>query len=148
MDYAFEFLLKNRNGTIATEESYPYKSGGGYAPACENKGTPGAQITSYKDMPKDEAALTSFVYSSGPLSVAVDATSWQTYRGGIMTNCISRQLDHGVTAVGFDDNNNPPYWILKNSWSTNWGEKGYIRIVKNKNACLIKNMASTVVASK
>ena len=148
MSNAFNFLLKNRNGTIVTEASYPYVSGGGYAPACEVKGTAGATITSYKDLPKDEAALTSYVFSNGPAAVAVDATSWQTYRGGLMTNCISRQLDHGVLAVGFDDSANPPFWIVKNSWGTSWGEKGYIRFVKNKNACLVKNMASAATAKK
>ena len=49
------------------------------APACQVKGhRAGATITSYKDLPKDEAALTSYVFSSGPAAVAVDATSWQT----------------------------------------------------------------------
>jgi cysteine peptidase B len=149
MDNAYNYLLKYRNGTIVTEASYPYVSGGGYAPACDpKKGTVGAQITSFKDIPKDEGQLASYLFTTGPIAVAVDATSFQTYRSGIMTNCISRQLDHGVTAVGFDDNSNPPYWIVRNSWGSNWGEKGYIRIKKGSNQCLIKNMASTVVAKK
>jgi len=81
--------------------------------------------------------MATWVYSNGPLSIAVDATSWQTYTGGIMTNCISNQIDHGVLIVGFDDNNNPPYWIVKNSWTNTWGEAGYIRVEKGTDQCLI-----------
>jgi hypothetical protein len=56
---------------------------------------------------------------------------------GIMTNCISSQVDHGVLAVGFDNTNNPPYWIIKNSWAASWGENGFIRVQKGTDQCLI-----------
>merc|ERR1712098_354502 len=65
---------------------------------------------------------------NGPISVAVDASTWQTYSGGIMTNCPSGQLDHGVLIVGYDNTSSPPYWIIKNSWATVWGEEGCIRV--------------------
>ena len=113
MSNAFNFLLKNRNGTIVTEASYPYVSGRRLCPSMPGEGHRGRDDHVVQGpLPKDEAALTSYVFSSGPAAVAVDATSWQTYRGGLMTNCISRQLDHGVLAVGFDDGANPPFWIV------------------------------------
>jgi hypothetical protein len=103
----------------------------------------GATITGFKDLPHDEGQMAAFVYSSGPLGIGVDATSFQTYRGGILTNCISRHMDHGVLIVGFDDNNDPPYWIIKNSWSKGWGEQGYIRLKKGSNQCLLTGLPST-----
>ena len=140
--------MKNRNGTIVTEASYPYVSGGGNEPACLINGTAGATITSYKRLPKDEAAIASYMFSSGPVSVSIDATSWQTYRGGIITNCISRQGDTRCRCCRLDNEAVPPYWLLKNSWGRSWGEDGYIRIIKGKNACLVKETASGATAKK
>jgi C1A family cysteine protease len=149
MDYAFEWLVKSRRGEISTEHSYPYVSGNGVAPACKASGhTNGAKITGHKNIAHNENAIADEVFANGPVSIGVDATSWQTYTGGIMTNCISSQVDHGVLAVGFDDEHKPPYWIIKNSWAASWGEEGYIRVEKGKNQCLIDNSPSTSIAAK
>jgi hypothetical protein len=92
--------------------------------------------------------MAAWTYANGPLSVAVDATSWQSYVNGILTNCISQQIDHGVLVVGYDDNNSPPYWIVKNSWGVSWGENGYIRIAKGSNQCLITSLPCTSTVGK
>jgi hypothetical protein len=65
-----------------------------------------------------------------------------------LTNCISHQIDHGVLIVGFDDNNNPPYWILKNSWASSWGENGFIRVQKGTNQCLITSYPCSAKVAK
>jgi C1A family cysteine protease len=139
MDNAWTWLVSNQNGNIATEASYPYVSGEGNVPACALPKTTGATISGHEDLPQNEDQMATWMSTNGPISIGVDATSWQTYQGGIMTNCISSQVDHGVLAVGFDNNNNPPYWIIKNSWAASWGENGYIRVEKGTNQCLITN---------
>lgn len=149
MDNAWTWLMTAEAGKIVTEASYPYVSGNGEVPPCDLSGKVlGSTINGHKDIAKDETQMAAFVYASGPLSIAVDATSFQTYSGGILTNCISQQIDHGVLIVGFDDTNNPPYWIIKNSWGASWGESGYIRVEKGTDQCLITTYpcSSTVAA--
>ena len=147
MDNAFNWLIRNRAGEIGTAASYPYVSGNGNVPACKKDLVVGAKISSSKALAKNEVTIADYLFANGPIAVAVDATSWQSYNGGVLTSCISSQLNHGVLAVGFDDNASPAYWIIKNSWGTSWGESGYIRIRKGTNACLIREYAVTSIVA-
>eukprot|EP01064_Diplonema_japonicum_P037685 TRINITY_DN88_c0_g1_i1.p1 TRINITY_DN88_c0_g1~~TRINITY_DN88_c0_g1_i1.p1 ORF type:complete len:325 (+),score=118.27 TRINITY_DN88_c0_g1_i1:49-1023(+) len=146
MDNAFKWLQQTHNGQIVTEASYHYTSGDGFSGVCHDVSgkAVGATIKGHKDIAHNENAMAEFVGPSGPLSIAVDATSWQTYTGGVMSNCISRQLDHGVLIVGFAAD----YWIVKNSWGASWGENGYIRLARGSNQCLLTQSPCTSKVTK
>jgi|ERR1711957_750431 len=75
-----------------------------------------------------------------PLSICVNAGVWSDYTGGVMTSqaCGSMAADmqdHCVMAVGFNATAPKPYWIVRNSWSSTWGEQGYIYLEMAKNTC-------------
>lgn len=78
---------------------------------------------------KDEANLLNAV-AVGPVSAYVDAESWQTYAGGILSRCSGKNLDHAVLVVGYGTQSGQDYWIVKNSWGTSWGEAGYLRLAR------------------
>jgi aminopeptidase C len=90
-------------------------------------------ITGYKDVNKDSEKDLMSAVQNGPVSVAVDATKFQSYRSGILSGNCGTNLDHGVLMVGFStDAMAGDYWIVKNSWNARWGEKGYIRVARGK----------------
>jgi len=62
----------------------------------------------------------------------------QLYQKGIdnPSSCDPDELNHAVLIVGFGSTpDGTDYWIIKNSWGTNWGEDGYYRIVRGQNKC-------------
>jgi len=147
MTNAFSWIVNENGGSVTGFTDYPYVSGNGNVPNCKESKLDNqvAQICDYTSIEQNETDMAYYVYKHGPISVGVDATSWQTYMSGIITNCISKQVDHGVLIVGFDDNNNPPYWIIKNSWGASWGENGYVRVQKGIDNCLITTAPSSSV---
>jgi C1A family cysteine protease len=50
------------------------------------------------------------------------------YKSGVLTAKCGTGLDHGVLVVGYGTEAGLDYYKIKNSWSTSWGENGYIRI--------------------
>jgi len=82
-----------------------------------------------------------------PMSVCVDAETWQTYTGGIVTaRTCAQSLDHCVQVVGY--NEQQQYWITRNSWGTDWGNAGYIWVKYGENACGIADEATIVTPSQ
>ena len=59
-----------------------------------------------------------------------------------------QRQDHAVTVVGYGTENGVDYWVVKNSWGTSWGEKGYIRVKRGVKMCGIGSILVTVSCAK
>ncbi|CAA2974087.1 vignain-like [Olea europaea subsp. europaea] len=134
MDSAFDFIKKN--GGITTEKNYPYTAKDG---RCNYKKENSAAVTidGHEDVPaNDEDALLKAV-ANQPVSVAIDAggSDFQFYSEGVFEGNCGTELDHGVAIVGYGTTlDGTKYWIVKNSWGPEWGEKGYIRMERGVKA--------------
>jgi C1A family cysteine protease len=134
MDYAFSFA----EGTaVATEDSYAYTARDGSCKSSFTTAIPQGGVTGYKDVSNSASALQSAL-NSGPVSVAIqaDQSVFQQYTGGVITSGCGSNLDHGVTATGYDGNT----INVKNSWGSSWGVSGYVKI--DASQCGITTSAS------
>lgn len=88
----------------------------------------------------------SFALTYGPVSVIVDASTWDPlYKFGLFNKCPDKKFNynHAVTvvAVGLFG-----HWTIRNSWGKLWGEKGHIRLPPG-NSCGIADMGILPVLS-
>ncbi|KAE9602666.1 putative actinidain [Lupinus albus] len=131
MEYAFEFI--KQNGGITTETNYPYKAVDGICDVSKEK-EPAVSIDGYESVPQNNEAALLKAAANQPISVAIDAggSDFQFYSEGVFTGECGTYLDHGVAIVGYGATlDGTKYWIVKNSWGSEWGEHGYIRMERD-----------------
>jgi C1A family cysteine protease len=129
MDNAFSWIKKN--GGLCTEAEYPYVSGttktaGSCQTSCEV--VDDSAVESFVDVPKSSDQSMMAAIAKQPVSVAIEADQkeFQLYKSGVFTGACGTNLDHGVLVVGYGTESDGDYYIVKNSWGTTWGSKGYI----------------------
>jgi C1A family cysteine protease len=127
MEGAFKFIIQNGQCSLS---SYPYTAKDGTCQKCSAV----AHISSCSDVkPNDQVSLKAAV-AKQPIAVAIEADTryFQSYSGGILTSTsCGTNLDHGVLVVGYGTENGIDYWLVKNSWGTSWGDKGYVKIARS-----------------
>jgi len=125
MDSAFKWAKSN--GGICTEADYAYTAKSG---TCHDSGCKKAAYapTGFVDVKKNDDASMVAALALRPVSIAIEAdeSAFQLYKSGIFTGKCGTNLDHGVLAVGYGAD----YYIVKNSWGTSWGDKGYIKLAR------------------
>ena len=95
------------------------------------------------------SAMMDQIYYNGPITCKISVTNdLQNYRNGIFSRNTSSSLyDHYVNIIGWGSENETPYWIVRNSWGSSWGEDGYFRILRGVNLLGIESSCSYAVPS-
>jgi C1A family cysteine protease len=131
MDGAFKYAIDNG---MCTESSYPYTSGVTKTAGTCHSCSAVDHFSSCSDVkPNDQISLKAAV-AQQPVSIAIEADTkyFQSYSSGVLTSSSCGQnLDHGVLIVGYGVENGIKYWLVKNSWSTSWGDQGYVKIARS-----------------
>lgn len=110
---------------LCTEDDYPYKA---KEEECQDDKCESAiEVKDIVDLRQFDGNLMKAAVSTGPISIGISCSSpiFQHYTSGVIDDpeC-GINIDHGVTIVGYTKD----YWIIKNSWSSKWGEQGYMRV--------------------
>merc|ERR1712072_1048976 len=124
------------SGGYAAVSGYTYATPACTSGACANQ-----------DLDTLAAAL-----EETPVSICVNAGAWNDYTGGVMSSAQCGNMgadyqDHCVQATGFNTTAATPYWIVRNSWASGWGEKGYIYLEMAENTCGLTDDATIPTVS-
>ncbi len=127
VDTGFRYIVARG---FTSRAAYPYTANAG---SCRIDGGQG-KIAGYSTVPEGDCDALKSAVAKQPVMVAVDASTFASYKGGVFSACSAR-INHAVLVVGYT----PDYWIVQNSWGTSFGEHGYIRL-KRGNTCGICTM--------
>lgn len=139
MEYVFEY---GKNYALSFEREYDDKE------KCTKNNLSHLKILDYEvqdveSNPHIEHHLPALLMKYGPITVGIDTDNdyIDNYERGIFpaSKC-GNNIDHAVAIVGFT----PKTWIVKNSWGTDWGERGYLHLPRNKNACGLAEYVSYI----
>ncbi|CAL8294687.1 unnamed protein product [Merluccius merluccius] len=144
----YEWIMKH--GGIATTETYgAYMGMNGLCHVNQSQLI--ARIQSYTNVTSGDAdALKMALFKNGPVAVNIDAShrSLVFYSHGVYYEPACGKtmddLDHAVLAVGYGTLGEEPYWLVKNSWSTYWGNDGYVLMSMKDNNCGVTTDATFV----
>jgi C1A family cysteine protease len=137
-------------GGMETDADYPYTGEDDTCAFQASKVAAKIKSWTYITQTQNETEMQAKLYAQGPLSICVDASTWQFYVGGIIEHfCASapEDLDHCVMITGFADrvdwlDRTTPIWNIRNSWGADWGYDGYLYVERNENLCGVADEAT------
>lgn len=136
-----------RLGGLETESKYKYD---GKDEKCVfNRSDVRVYINDSISISSNETEMAVWLFENGPISIGINAFVMQFYMGGISHPwkflCSPKDLDHGVLIVGYGVEGSKPYWIVKNSWGPDWGEKGYYLVYRGDGVCGLNTMCTSAI---
>jgi len=135
---AYQYVIQA--GGLESEKDYPYQAEDDKCAFEKSKVAATIKGWTYITKNKNETEMVQKLYALGPLSICVDAASWQFYVGGVVEHLCYQDLDHCVMITGYDDqydwlDRKVPVWNIRNSWGSDWGYDGYLYVERNENLC-------------
>lgn len=129
------------------ESEYPLSLTDGFCKAKKNVTGVEVQTFTCDNFVGAEEQILTALATHGPVTVAVNALTWQNYLGGVIQyHCSGSalELNHAVELVGYDLSAEVPYYIAKNSWGKDFGNAGYVHLAIGMNICGLANEVATV----
>lgn len=119
-------------------------------PECKHKCEAGYNV-SYSDdkhfgvssysVGSDVEQIQKEIMTNGPVEGAFTVyADFPTYKSGVYQHESGSALGgHAIRILGWGVENGTPYWLVANSWNTDWGDKGFFKILRGKDECGIES---------
>ncbi|KAL6190826.1 hypothetical protein ACLB2K_037220 [Fragaria x ananassa] len=133
VDSAYMYIMDHG---IDSEQDYQYL--GTDTGKCDTAkaNRPVARISGFTLAPPDDEDYLLKSVNRQPVVAFIDAsgTAFRHYKSGVFSGECGTNLVHIVTVIGYGKTRDgTKYWLVKNSWGEGWGEKGYMKILRNAN---------------
>lgn len=92
-------------------------------------------LKSYVSVKSETDMGQAILVTSLAVAIQADQKEFQMYKSGILDFNCGTNLNHAVNVEGYGTENGKDYWLVRNSWGTSWGDKGYIKMVRGKDLC-------------
>jgi C1A family cysteine protease len=132
-----------QQGGLDTDACYPYTAQDGTC--ASSQCTPSATINNVIPVSADEQSIYNQL-TTMPLSICCDASQWSNYQGGVLqgSQC-GDSVDHAIQLTGYSPSQGG-YWIVRNSWGSDWGVNGFIYLQYGANTCDITSEVTGATA--
>lgn len=84
------------------------------------------------------------IYNNGPVEGAFTVyEDLINYKEGVYQHVEGKMLGgHAIRILGWGTEKGTPYWLIANSWNTDWGNNGYFKILRGQDHCGIEGQIS------
>jgi cathepsin B len=81
------------------------------------------------------------IYTNGPVEGAFTVyEDFLAYKTGVYIHKTGQALGgHAIKILGWGVESNVAYWLVANSWNTDWGDQGYFKIRRGTDECGIES---------
>lgn len=117
----------------------------GYPKSYEQDKVFGAR---YYDVGPNVTDIMTEIYNNGPITAIFEIyADFLSYKSGVYQRTTDNDVgNHVVKVIGWGVENNTDYWLVANEWNTDWGDRGFFKIIRGTNECGIESKMHAGVA--
>lgn len=88
----------------------------------------------------DEDSIKREIMTNGPVEADFNVyADFPSYKSGVYRHTTGSFLGgHAIRIIGWGVENKTPYWLIANSWNTDWGDNGLFKMLRGNDECGIE----------
>lgn len=126
-------------------------SGGGQTPKCQNKCLNPEYKVEFKtdkhfgkssySVKRNTNQIQAEIQKNGPVEGAFTVyEDFVQYKSGVYQHVQGKALGgHAIRMLGWGEENGVKYWLVANSWNSDWGDNGFFKILRGEDHCGIES---------